>query len=170
MQARRLQRDEFWGSPVTKVVALLALASQCACYRTWTEAITPPPLADSVTLTLERGHTVMVLHPRPEGGSTIDSITTHLGAEKAVTLLRPELEGRRAVWGWTRDGSLAARTLVTSTGVQTVSGPDSVRVRIPLVVTHRDLQDGETTLLVAGIALAAAAGFYAVLLIALATG
>jgi hypothetical protein len=161
MQTPRLSMDESRCSPFTRIVAVLAVGSQFACYRTWTEPMAPPPLADSVTLTLERNHTVTVLQPRPESASAVDSVMLKLGRDQTLTLLRPEMEGRWAIWGWTRDSSLRpARTMVTSSGVQTLPGPDSVRVRVPLVMTHREMDGGRTALLVTGVVLAAAVGWY----------
>lgn len=161
MQTRRLSIDGFRCSLFTRVVAVLALGSQLGCYRTWTEPVAPPPLGDSVTLALERNHIVMVLQPRPESASAVDSVMLKLDRDQTVTLVRPEMEGRWAIWGWTWDSSLRpARTVVTSSGMQTLSGPDSVRVRVPLVRTHRDLDGGKTALLVTGVVLAGVVGAY----------
>lgn len=165
MQAPRSSIDELRRSALTRTVAVLAVASQVGCYRTWTEPIAPPPLTDSLTLTLERNHVVTVLQPRMDDASAVDSVTVNLGQRRTVTLLRPDLEGQWAVWGWTRDRSLRARTLVTSAGVETLPGPDSVRVRVPLVMRHRKLEGGKTALLVTGFALTAAVGYYVVALI-----
>jgi hypothetical protein len=161
VSAPSLSVDEFRRSPLAKAIAVLALSSQLGCYRTWTEPVAPPPLADSVTLPLERGHAVTVLQPVPDDGSAVDSVTLTVGKDRSVTLLRPEMESRLAVWGWTRDRSLRARTLVTSTGVKTLPGPDSVRVRVPLLRTRRELNGGRTALLVTGIALTAGLAWYA---------
>lgn len=142
-------------SPLTKTIAVLAIASLGGCYRTRIEPVAPPPLADSITMALTRGHTITILSPQSD--SVVDSLTLTLSHDRTVTLLQPELEGQSAVWGWTRDSSLnPPRTVATSTGVTTLSGADSVRVRVPLVQLHRELDGGKTALSVIGLGVATA--------------
>jgi len=120
----------FRRSTFMRVVAVLATATPIGCYQTWTMPIAPPaPGADSTTLTL--------------------------GKDLTVTLLRPEPEGDSAVWGWTRDRSYNARTVVSSAGIETAAS-DSAWVRIPLIATYRRLELDKTILLTGGIILAGA--------------
>lgn len=154
MDAPHLSLADLRHSPLTRVIALLALASQLGCYRTWTESVAPPPLADSITWKLRRDNTVSVFQPVPGLNSAVDTLQLTLSQDHTVTLLRPELEGDSVLWGWTQDNSLKPqKTLVTSTGVETVPGPDSVRVRVSMIETHRELQGGKTALLATGVVL-----------------